>query len=290
MIVKTSVEYISPERAKQLLENNYERNRRVRKTWVSTLAEMMQAGDFRSMNGQNTIIVGTDGKLYDGQHRLLAIIESGVTLPFLVCTSDSPIEDYATYDYTQVRRASDIVDAPNSNSVCAIAKLMIAIEYGNAGIGTVIIGRKDVKNVISRTDITSYANANKDNVCRIARSAMRIRDNIGVGAVTAYGLFIALVEYVHDDGFLQDFIDEVCSVDTSNKTILALREIIRKSYASTKKPTKAYLVGLLLCAYSHYKELDDVITLNKGRAYLERYSKMMQKERENRREAGNDDC
>lgn len=282
MIVASYIDDIGPEKARRYLDTNYELNRRIRNIWVKELAGMMRRGEFRSMNGQNPIIIGTDRKLYDGQHRLLAIIESGVTLPFEVKTTNTPIEDYATYDYASARKAADMVDVPNANRACAVARFMIGVEHGTVPLGSILIGRKDKETSASRTEITSFVNAHSERVVRITRDAARMYDSINLGGVAIYGLFIELVEFVHEDIFLNEFIDEFCSVATSNITILSAREAIRRAYTPKKKPNKSFILGTILCAYSHYKDSDDTNTLNKSKTFVDRYSKMMIEERDER--------
>lgn len=285
MIINSWNEFIDPKRAKELLSNNYANNRRIRQTWVDVIADMMQRGEFRSLNGQNAIIIGTDGALYDGQHRLMAIIKSGVTLPFEVKTTDTPIEDFSTYDYAQVRSASDIVDVANAKSVCAIARCIISIENSNVTMHSALWGRKDDHKTIPRTEVVKYVNANQERLVDITRRAKRIYDNLRVGSTTLFGFFIEVVEYVHDDSCLQEFIDAVCGVDTANKTVLALRELLRRSYTSYKKPSKQYVVGMMFCAYSHFKDFDNTTKLHRYQVYFDRYSKLVEQERDMRRKA-----
>jgi hypothetical protein len=80
------IETIDPETAKHwLLEYNFGRQRNIRRKWVSYLAEQMRLGRFR----RETSIEFTktpDGRLelIDGQHRLSAVVESGIAQPFLI--------------------------------------------------------------------------------------------------------------------------------------------------------------------------------------------------------------
>jgi len=66
---------ITPEKAKELLENNAENQRKINKQRIKKYAEDMKNGSW-VYNGE-TIIVSKSGKLIDGQHRLMAVVESG---------------------------------------------------------------------------------------------------------------------------------------------------------------------------------------------------------------------
>ena len=67
---------ITPEVAKDMLSRNYDKQRSISKLWVSQLASMILDGSYQKDNGGNAIIIDEDGILYDGQHRLLAVIEA----------------------------------------------------------------------------------------------------------------------------------------------------------------------------------------------------------------------
>lgn len=74
-------EFITPEIAKKYLAQNCN-NRNIQPRRVMLLAEQMKNGTFQE-NG-DTIRFNKAGNLIDGQHRLNAIVKSGVTIPMLV--------------------------------------------------------------------------------------------------------------------------------------------------------------------------------------------------------------
>lgn len=79
--VVSRVEMIGPERAKQLLAANTG-NRRIRTSHWKKLAARMAAGEWRLTH--QGVAVADDGELLDGQHRLIAIVDSGVTVPMMI--------------------------------------------------------------------------------------------------------------------------------------------------------------------------------------------------------------
>lgn len=80
---------ITPEMAQTLLDANAANQRKVKKIKVAKFAEEMLNGIWL-YNGESVIVTET-GKLIDGQHRLLAVIESGVTIEVALIT-DVPDE------------------------------------------------------------------------------------------------------------------------------------------------------------------------------------------------------
>jgi hypothetical protein len=86
---------MTPEMAEFYLTFNIEHNRPVNSSHVDFLASEMASGRFK-VNG-DTIRVDWDGRLIDGQHRLRAIVKSGVTIHMLVVENLEP-EAFVTID------------------------------------------------------------------------------------------------------------------------------------------------------------------------------------------------
>lgn len=81
--MKTEQVMMTPERAKFILSMNTG-NRAIRRTSVATFVKKIQRGEW--MCTHQGIAVANTGRLLDGQHRLLAIVETGSTVPLLLST------------------------------------------------------------------------------------------------------------------------------------------------------------------------------------------------------------
>ena len=99
------VETISPEVTAALLEAN-RHNRHMRPPRVIQLADVMRRGEW-VLNGE-TIKIATDGTLLDGQHRLQAVVDSGVTIETYVMRGMPP-EVQDTVDTGRRRRLADVL-------------------------------------------------------------------------------------------------------------------------------------------------------------------------------------
>ncbi len=86
-------EKVTPKRAAQLLAVNT-RNRGLNANQVTTLAREMASGAW-VVNGE-TVKIGVDGSLIDGQHRLAAVVQSGVTSAMLL-VEDLPLDHSVQY-------------------------------------------------------------------------------------------------------------------------------------------------------------------------------------------------
>ena len=81
MTITTEIVTLTPALAAEWLNSNT-CNRPLSTLRASRYARDMKAGDWR-FNGE-TISFTADGRLVDGQHRLTAVVESGVTIQQVV--------------------------------------------------------------------------------------------------------------------------------------------------------------------------------------------------------------
>lgn len=115
---------ITPVLAKEMLEKNI-KNRKPSDKHVERLANAMRRGDWK-FNG-DTISFGQSGNLLDGQHRLLAVIKSGVSISTLVVHGLND-DVFDTKDVGKSRTASDALSVhgiKNYATIASGAKLII---------------------------------------------------------------------------------------------------------------------------------------------------------------------
>jgi hypothetical protein len=103
--IPPAVEHISPDVARALLADN-DHNRNMRPPRVAQLAEAMKRGEWE-LNGE-TIKIAADGTLLDGQHRLQAVVESGIGIDTLVMRG-LPFAAQDTVDTGRRRRLADVL-------------------------------------------------------------------------------------------------------------------------------------------------------------------------------------
>lgn len=99
-----ALEQITPQQAQDLLKG---KNRHIRPTVVARYVRDMKAGNW-AQNGE-TIKIDTNGDLLDGQHRLLAIAESGTTQELLVVRGLPPSMQ-ETVDSGERRTVGDVLE------------------------------------------------------------------------------------------------------------------------------------------------------------------------------------
>lgn len=128
--MRLNVVRVTPEIAERWLKNNG-KNRKLSIVHAKKLAAVMAAGKW-SLNGQ-TISFDDQGRLLDGQHRLTAIVLSGVPVDMAVATEVVDERAFQTYDAIQLKRgASQIARmmAPikNATKVASAARIIMAWE------------------------------------------------------------------------------------------------------------------------------------------------------------------
>lgn len=129
----TKVEYktrtVSPTQAKKWLAAN-PHNRNINPVRVGILAEEMRNGHW-DLNGE-AIKLNGDGSLIDGQHRLAAVIESGVPIKTLVITG-LPKNVAQTIDTGQRRSFAQTLTMrgeADSNVLGALVKMQWQLDHG----------------------------------------------------------------------------------------------------------------------------------------------------------------
>lgn len=85
--LEVTVEVISPEEAQAYLDNNA-KHRPIKEKKVNEYMGEMADGKWR-LNGK-TICFDTNGRLLNGQHRLSAVVKSGVSLTTVVVRGLDP--------------------------------------------------------------------------------------------------------------------------------------------------------------------------------------------------------
>lgn len=122
--------YITPETAEVLLEHMI-KNRKKRKNKIKNYSEHMKEGRFFLTN--QAIGINTRGEIMDGQHRLSAIVESGV--PQLMWVISGIHEDaHLVIDRNTIRTLADSHYMQNEQDaysawIAAIAKLTWKVEH-----------------------------------------------------------------------------------------------------------------------------------------------------------------
>lgn len=163
MSINTTVMSIGPDDAFELMKNRAHQ-RRVSKRLVTRYARDMSAGRWRLSGATISIwsdedgIWGPKGELYvlNGQHRLLAVIESGTTQDFLVVYEEDP-EVFGTYDTGLTRTIGTLVGlaigGENSQAISVMAGMVLHYErHPKEYWSTILVSKAEIVEWVALQD------------------------------------------------------------------------------------------------------------------------------------------
>lgn len=211
--MRTEVIKVTPEIAEQYLSKNI-KNRSVSQSRVLGYSNDMKEG--RWLFNPNPISFDVTGELIDGQHRLLAVIESGLEVDMLILHG-APVASKEIIDFNRPRSASDILKIEgytDVNNITALAKKIIALENGKkAEISTHKDGgglKSGQYENATKTEVVDYVRANYQSLHDLNRTACIIykKGNIRLLSPAEIGFLIFVLKPM-DKAI--EFIDRVVS-------------------------------------------------------------------------------
>jgi hypothetical protein len=205
---KVNIITITPEMASALLELNT-LNRPLSRGRVRMYADQMKRGQWK-VNGESiktscNPLTG-DVRLLDGQHRLVACVESGVSFETLA-VSDLDESVFSVIDRGKARGNHDVLaiaGIKNGSHIAPAVKYFICLE---AGLNP---RNKDAIMLISAEDVLDYVRLHSDHVEWAYQHGRRIDSAIG-GIRTAWIIFAGIIamergETDSVDAFLQPMV------------------------------------------------------------------------------------
>lgn len=127
--ISSVIELVTPERASHYLSFN-EGNRNVRTTRVKELSGVIRRGEW--MVTHQGIAFSRDGRLIDGQHRLLACIDADTPIKIMVTRNVEP-DAFKALDLHGKRSMADIFGI--STHLAACFQFIGQAFYGDKGVG-----------------------------------------------------------------------------------------------------------------------------------------------------------
>ena len=244
--MKTEIVTITPKMAGELLNANLN-NRPKSMRRAKILAEIMRRGEW-IFNG-DTIRVSESGVLLDGQHRLTAIVESGIPQKSILVTG---LEDdsFKTIDTGKGRTGGDVLaieGIANYNVVAAAVYLMLLwIKTGNPTHG-------NPDNKPTKSQILEYVRSN--HLCEY--SGQRVGSK-GLSKLSSKSIlaFCHMVFLQDDEDFCEEFFSALESGHSyESSPIIHLRDkLIASKVSKTHRLQKHVEIALIFSAYRAFKK------------------------------------
>ncbi len=243
--ISLKLERITPSKAKQWLATNKE-NRPLRSSRVAALAESMRQGEWKV--NSDTIKFNGDEGLVDGQHRLGAVVESGVTIQSYVARGLDP-DVFDTLDQGLRRTISDILarrKEPNYTSLAAAIRWLWVLTTPEQGGRTT---RGPLRAKLATTLLEQHPNI------RLALVRMNEED---FNKVWSAGCAAALYYLMRqkDAALADDFFHRLGTGEnlTRGEPIWHLRNMItrnRNKYGVTEYNPQSLVIGVIKCWNSY---------------------------------------
>jgi hypothetical protein len=248
--------FVAPDQATAWIERNT-LNRKLKQGRVDKFVHLLKTGQFKVTH--QGVAIATDGSLLDGQHRLWAIILSGIGAWMWVCL-DAPTDSRDIIDDTTPRSLSDRLRfrlaGDVSSEMVATARVM---KYGPAKAG------RDLRRFVSALEAAEFITPHAD---AIRFSLNALRKSRGVTSSIEWAV-IARAYYAHNHDDLQRFAailsSGVSDGNPESNTVISLREALRGTgkgdspvarYGKVERTLEAFLAGEALTKiYAAKREL-----------------------------------
>ncbi len=188
-------------------------NRNVSATNLTTLMRAMEEGRWHTDG--SPIKFNTHGQLIDGQHRLRAVINTGLSQTFLVVWG-VPDAAMTTLDTGKMRNRGDVLKIHDPaltdvNNVAGVATIMVRWVRGFRG--------NNLRNeYISNDALVHFYDNNKDDIVASNRASYRVTNAMGAGGRQSFGLCYWLFSMVdaEDGEFFWDRLVDGAALEPGN--------------------------------------------------------------------------
>lgn len=280
---------LTPALAKEILENNYEGNRRIRESVVEKYATAIKEGRWNPevSRVQDPMLFSKSGHLLNGQHRCFAVIDAGVPV-YIYVKRDVDEDIYKYLDDGEKRGARDFIKIPNASAVATLAKRMYAIENGSAPLATALTGKiSSGRNCgsILRQQILDKVNEDPEKILEYVRLGMKGATYFG-NKKDCFAVALFIIDFCGRGDVINRFVDECSAMIPDAQPILAFRSYIAKCFGQPLfKSDYKWMCGCIFYAYEAFRIGDEINMFNKYNVYFSRYDKYVaDKRKENRNE------
>lgn len=244
--LSVTFELLTPDEAKELLDKTTFVNRNARKSSIDRYARMMHDGDW--MDFATMVVIDSSGSVIDGQHRLLAQIESGETVGYVVLRG-VPTSSYQVIDSGIRRRTYD--RSIMSNRCSAIASFCVQYEAG-APIRKCLVAPSSGRDIYAtETDLIRWGESHIDYLERIDKLYLAVRKNVGVLSTVGFSGFVCIGTEKYGERETLEFANELARWDTDCKQAVAAQKALAQRVGGKPKDSIIQL-AIMVNALSQY--------------------------------------
>lgn len=248
-MITISKETIDPSRASQLLAANT-KNRPVKQQNLKFIVDQIKSGNWQ-FNG-DMIRIDTDGNLLDGQHRLLAVVKTGMSIETLVvCGLDPNV--FVTIDTGSTRSSADVLSVLGETNAKNLAAAVLLVNDIN----------------LNQVSEARHAKVSHHRLVELLSEHGEIRESIVWGrnllklappaVTTALHYLFSKKSKEAAQAFFQDIHDGIGLSATC--PTLHLRNRLIQNQCSKSRMERKYMIALFIKAWNAYRSKRQVKTL-----------------------------
>lgn len=265
-IIKTGVELITPEIAREYLKANTA-NRPMSNVHIERIAQQMAKGQF-ILNGES-IIFSDEGVLMQGQHRLAACIKSNTSFQTVVVRG-IPYNAFFTLDSGRARSISDVFAIQGTPDYSKMSSIVNSYIRLHTGINS-YTGRESMKNLMStKKDIFDVYQKHIELFTEIKLFSNRCYDKLRLLKMAEIGGIMAylIIDLKHPQDFVESFFTMLFfNSNVSNEAVNILRTKLINDLASERRMTPKYKLSIIIKCWNAYVENKEVkvLSYNEGK-------------------------
>jgi len=265
--IRTEVKIVTPEYALELLKINT-RNRTMSKPTVLFYVEQMKRGVWK-FNGE-PIIIGEGNVLLDGQHRLAAIVKSGLAQKCIITYGIDP-STFDTIDTGKIRSSGDMFSISGIINAKAISSIISS--YFVFKTKTVTLDNYSHNIKLSKTEILNKYYELPEFWQEIFKQAARYNDKLKLLKISFIGglMSFLILEKKHDKQKVMSFFNQLFyDTNIENEVIPLLRDKLLKDLIGQYKMTNKLRMAFVVKAWNYYIQGKEVkmLTFNVDKEIL----------------------
>jgi hypothetical protein len=252
-LVFAQVEVIDAERAAELLRHNAG-NRHLKRALIARLRRALEEGRFL-MNGES-IVIDRDGRLLDGQHRLQAVVDTGLTIEALLVYNVDQAT-FPTLDSGSARTAGDVLGIAGTQNAHRISAAVRWIQAYRAGVTAPANVRIDADQVLSFVEGLNDSEVERMQLATLA--AGRVARLVAGSIATALSFLFA----EKDEALALTFFDDLHSGVglAPGDPVLVLRDQLARNSAAKNRLAPKEIFARCIRAWNARRAGDEVTHL-----------------------------
>lgn len=263
-MLNIKTEKVTPREAEEYLKTN-EGNRPINQSYVRSYADTMKAGKWM-LNGVG-IVFDYNGKLIDGQHRLLAVIKAQVPVEMTIVRGADP-DCFTTFDCGRRRNLGQLLAMQGMKHYNSCASIVIAAEtlrrhgrfYANNSTGSA-----DNNRLAVNQDLYEIYERDKEGYTDVTNKIRPLATSVRILEISkAGGLFYHLTRRLgHSEDKVWYFFEQLFSLDKSENPAIELLRIrlIREQMSKISSLSGVAKTALLFKAWNAYISGKELRTL-----------------------------